>query len=368
MMCLFSHAKREKPETPKTKHQTPSMRILILTPGFAASEQDYNCIPPMQLFVRALQKKGMEVQVVALEYPFRDEPQDWHGATVISANGQNRRWLRWRTWSRAFRYAEHIIQTNKVDMLHSFWLGPAWVIGERLAQKWQIPHWTTLMGQDARAGNRYLRRLQPKHAGRLIALSPFHAAVFEQSTGLEAAHLIPWGVDTLEAPDTLPTERTLDVLGVGSLIPVKNWDKWLQTIALIKKERPLLRAELIGDGVLHSRLEKRAHQLGLSETVRFTGSLPRPEVLARMRQTKVLLHTSDYESFGFILPEAALNACRLVATPVGIAPQMADCADDPEILAKKVLDAIQQPPLSAPALPYTIEKAADAYQRLYRLL
>jgi len=306
--------------------------------------------------------------VVALEYPFRDERQDWHGAAVISANGQNRRWLRWRTWSRAFRYAEQIIQTNQVDILHSFWLGPAWVIGERLAQKWRIPHWTTLMGQDARASNRYLRRLQPKHAGRLIALSPFHAGVFEQNTGLQAVHLIPWGVDTSETPESLPAKRPLDVLGVGSLIPVKNWEKWLHTLAIVQNENPLLRAELIGDGVLRSRLEKQAHQLGLSETVRFTGSLPRPEVLARMGQTKVLLHTSDYESFGFVLPEAAMNACHLVSTPVGIAPQMADCADDPETLAKKVMAAIRQPLLRATALPYTIEKAADAYQRLYRLL
>ncbi len=344
------------------------MRILLLTPGFAASEQDYNCIPPMQLFVRALQKKGMDVHIVAFEYPFRDDPQDWHGISVVSANGQNRRWLRWRTWSRVFRYAEQIIRAQKIDVIHSFWLGPAWVIGERLAQKWQIPHWTTLMGQDARDSNRYLRRLQPNDAERLIALSPFHASVFEQNTGLQAAHLIPWGVETAEVPGHLPVDRPLDVLGVGSLIPVKNWEKWLHTIALAKKERPMLRAELIGDGVLRSRLEKKVQQLALSDTVRITGSLPRPEVLARMQQTKVLLHTSDYESFGFVLPEAAMNGCRLVATPVGIAPEMADCADSPEALAKKVLVAIQQPHVPTPVVPFTIEKAADAYQRLYRLL
>lgn len=343
------------------------MRILILTPGFAASEQDYNCIPPMQLLARALQKNGIDIQVVAFEYPFRDEPQPWHGIPVVSANGQNRRWLRWRTWSRVFRYAEAIIRSQKVDIIHSFWLGPAWVIGQRLAQKWQIPHWTTLMGQDARSGNRYLRRLQPGDAGRLVALSPFHAGVFEQNTGLQAAYLIPWGVDEAETPDTLPTERPLDVLGVGSLIPVKNWDKWLQTIALAKQERPGLRAELIGDGVLRTRLEKKARLLGLSETVHFTGNLPRPEVLARMRQAKVLLHTSDYESFGFVLPEAAMNGCRLVATRVGIAPEMADCAGTPEELAKKVLAALQQAPLTAPLVPYSIKKAADDYQRLYRL-
>lgn len=344
------------------------MRILILTPGFAASEQDYNCIPPMQLLARALQENGFEIQVVAFEYPFRDDTQPWHGIPVVSANGQNRRWLRWRTWSRVFRYAEAIIQSQKVDIIHSFWLGPAWVIGERLAKKWQIPHWSTLMGQDARAGNRYLRRLQPSDAGRLVALSPFHAEIFKQNTGLQVAQLIPWGVDTSEIPETIPTERPLDVLGVGSLIPVKNWEKWLHAIAWAKKEKPGLRAELIGDGVLRGQLEKKARQLGLSETVHFAGSLPRPAVLARMQETKVLLHTSDYESFGFVLPEGAMNACRLVATPVGIAPQMADCAENAEGLAKKVLAALLQAPLPAPVVPYTIKKAADDYQRLYRLL
>ena len=344
------------------------MRILILTPGFAASEQDYNCIPTLQLLARAFQKKGIDMQIVAFEYPFRDEQLDWHGIPVISANGQNRRWLRWRTWSRAFRYAEHIIRTQQVDIIHSFWLGPAWVIGKQLAQKWQIPHWTTLMGQDARASNRYLRRLRPEDAGRLIALSPFHADIFEKSTGKQAAHLIPWGVDTAEVPGVLATDRPLDVLGAGSLISVKNWDKWLRTIALVKNDMPLLQAEIIGDGVLRARLEQKAYQLGLSKTLRFTGSLPRPEVLARMGQTKVLLHTSDYESFGFVLPEAAMNGCRLVGTPVGIAPQMADCAEQPEDLARKVLAAIRQAPLPAPVVPYTIKKAADDYQRLYRLL
>jgi glycosyltransferase involved in cell wall biosynthesis len=322
----------------------------------------------MQLLARALQKKGIDIQVVAFEYPFRDDQQHWHGIPVVSANGQNRRWLRWRTWSRVFRYAEAIIRTQKVDVIHSFWLGPAWVIGKRLAQKWQIPHWTTLMGQDARSGNRYLRRLQPGDAARLVALSPFHAEIFTQNTRLRPAHLIPWGVDTSEMPSASPTDRPLDVLGVGSLIPVKNWDKWLHTIALAKQDRPGLRAELIGDGVLRARLEKKARQLGLSETLHFAGNVPRPEVLTRMQQAKVLLHTSDYESFGFVLPEAAMNGCRLVATPVGIAPEMADCADNPEELSKKVLEALQQAPLPTPVVPYTIKKAADDYQRLYRLL
>ena len=342
------------------------MRLLLLTPGFAASEHDYNCIPPLQLYVRAMQKRGFEIRIVSFEYPFRDEAQDWFGTPVVSANGQNRRWLRWRTWSRVFRYAEQMIRAQKPDMIHSFWLGPAWVIGEQLALKWNIPHWTTLMGQDARSSNRYLHRLRPGHASRLIALSPFHADVFQKNTGFQAAHLIPWGVDPAETPQHLPMERPIDLLGVGSLIPVKNWEKWLQCVAIVRESEPAIRAELIGEGPLRKHLEKKAREFGLADAVRFTGSLPRPEVMIRMRMAKVLLHTSDYESFGFILPEAAMNGCRLVSTPVGIGPDMAACADTPEQLAASALQAIRQPYLQTPNLPFTIEKAADDYQRLFR--
>ncbi|MBL7781257.1 MAG: glycosyltransferase [Saprospiraceae bacterium] len=341
------------------------MRLLLLTPGFAASEQDFTCIPPMQLYVRAMQARDFDIQIVAFEYPFRDTSDLWHGARVVSANGQNRRWLRWRTWSRVRRYADQIIQTDMPHVIHSFWLGPAWVIGEKLSRKWSIPHWTTLMGQDARASNRYLRRLHPNHIGRLVGLSAFHAAEFYKNTGYEIPHLIPWGVDPTETPSTLPSTRPLDVLGVGSLIGVKNWEKWLHTLSILNTWKPGIRAALIGEGPLRKRLEQQAATHGLSGQVQFLGGLDRPEVLAYMQTARVLLHTSSYESFGFVLPEAAQNGCRLVSTPVGIGPEMAHCGDTPEQLARLVLEALQKPLNMKPLVPYDIEKAADAYQRLF---
>lgn len=341
------------------------MRLLILTPGFAAFEQDFTCIPPLQLYVRAMQARGFDIQIVAFEYPFRNEPALWHGARVVSANGQNRRWLRWRSWSRVRRFASQIIQTEKPDVIHSFWLGPAWVIGDELAEKWKIPHWTTLMGQDARTSNRYLRRLKSRHIERLIGLSAFHTAEFYKNTGYEIPHLIPWGIDPTETPALLPAERSLDVLGVGSLIAVKNWEKWLQTLSILNTRKPGIRAALIGDGPLRKRLEQMATAYGLSDRVQFLGGLDRPEVLACMQTARVLLHTSDYESFGFVLAEAAQNGCRLVSTPVGIGPEMAACADTPAQLAQLVLEALEKPLIEQPVVTYTIEKAADAYQRLF---
>jgi hypothetical protein len=52
---------------------------------------------------------------------------------------------------------------------------------------------------------------------------------------------------------------------------------------------------------------------------------------------------------------------------VGIGPEMTACADTPEQLAALTLHAMQQTVLQTPGLPFTIEKAADDYQRLFRI-
>jgi glycosyltransferase involved in cell wall biosynthesis len=342
--------------------------LLLVTPGFAAHEQDLNCIPTLQLLVRAFLQKNIDIQIVAPEYPFSDQPYHWHGVPVFPGNGQNRRWLRPRSIARTLGHCERIVARSKGSVvLHSFWIGWASRVGEWVAKRHGLAHFTTMMGQDVLPANHWhLRHLSPARAARLVAVSDFQNQIFEQNVGFRAAHVVPWGVAASEIPSTLPTERPLDILGVGSLILLKNWEKWLQTVAVAAQKRPGLRAELIGNGPDQTRLESLARQIGCAENVRFVGSLPRPEVLARMQAAKVLLHTSSYESYGLVLAEAAANGCQIVSTPVGIAPEMGHCAEQPEALAEQLLRAIAAPPRSAPFVPFSIEQAAEAYWRLYQ--
>lgn len=341
------------------------MRILWITPGFAADERDFNCIPPMQLLAKELLRRGVDLQIVALEYPFQSKPYCWHGATVFPCNGQNRLWLKPRTIWRAMNFC-HDTLDEKTNAIHSFWLGWASGAGEKVSRRRSVPHFTTLMGQDVLSENRKFQRdLSPERAARLVAVSDFQNKIFEKNTGLQAAHVVPWGVNGAEISSVLPVERSLEVLGVGSLLSVKNWEKWLRVIALAKKTFPNLQAELIGDGPERTKLEQFALKLGLSGNVRFAGDLPRPEVLARMRDAKILLHTADFESFGYVLAEAAGAGCRVMSTPVGIAPELGAVAENVEDLARLVVEELQQPIEEHSFAPFTMEKTAEAYLRLY---
>jgi glycosyltransferase involved in cell wall biosynthesis len=336
------------------------MRVLWLSPGFAADENDLNCIPPIQLLASELVAQGIDLQIITLDYPFRSGEYQWNKIPVFSGNGQ----LRWFNRIRAKRYAEWANKQQKFDVIHSFWLGPCWLIGQHLSKKWGIPHYTTLMGQDVLPSNRYRHFLRAQHTASLVALSDFHNEVFQKTTGYRAACIIPWGQ---VVGGHLPAQRPLDILGCGSLISVKNWTLWLQVVAAVAESKPDLRAELIGGGVEFAMLERLVEQYGLENIVLLRGSLPRPQVLERMRAAKVFLHTAHFESFGFVLTEAAMNGCRVVSTPVGIAPQLVDqLGRTPKELSIEVLHALNAPLLDKPNIPFTMNETAQAYLRLYR--
>lgn len=347
------------------------MRVLWITPGFAADEHDFNCIPPMQLLAQELVRQGIDLHIVTLEYPFRNEPYRWQGATVYPCNGRNRRWLKWRTLWRAMRLCRRILAETqeRAAVIHSFWLGWASGLGERLARRQGVPHFTTLMGQDVLPANRkFMIGLDQGRMTRFAAVSAFQNDVFEKNTGLRAGHVIPWGVDEIEIPLSLPPERPLDVLGAGSLVPVKNWEKWLNVVALCIRENRGLQAELIGDGADRAKLERMAEQLGLGNNLRFAGNLPRPEVLARMRQAKVLLHTAHYESFGYVLAEAAMNGCRVLGTPVGAVAEFGKTAEKETDLAVLLLEMLTQDVPNQSFVPFTMRQTTEAYLQIYENL
>ncbi len=342
-------------------------RILWLSPGFPADEQDHNCLPTLQLLARALIAQGIDLQIITLGYPFHAKAYQWHGIPVISGYGFNGHWFRWYNWYRVQRYAQVAYRQQKFDLIHSFWLGPAWLIGQYLQNRWKIPHFTTLMGQDVLPGNKYRHFLSDHHLQSLVAVSAYQNKIFEKTTGKRAAHTILWGVSSAEVPASLPMHRSIDILGCGSFIPLKNWGLWLQIVGELAKQKPGLRAELIGDGVDRPAIERQIRQAGLTNVVQLSGHLPRMEVMARMRASKVFLHTANFESYGFVLAEAAMNGCRVVSTPVGIAPQLSVVGDCLDKLMAQTLTALDQPLRQSPLPPFTIEETARRYLSLYGL-
>jgi glycosyltransferase involved in cell wall biosynthesis len=342
------------------------INVLWITPGFAASNDDHNCIPPLQLLAQRLHQTNLHLHILALGYPFHHDVYHWHGIPVRAAYGWNGQQLRWLNWIRLYQYARALHRNQKFNLIHSFWLGPSWIIGRTLSNAWNVPLLTTLMGQDVLPANRYLHFLQKKHTKDLVAVSNFQNKVFEKTTRFTASHTIPWGVETFEIPAHTNLDRPIQILGCGALIPLKNWEMWLEIVAILQKTRPTLRAELIGDGPDKQRLQAYAQALNLQHCVQFSGNLPRNVVLERMQASQVLLHCSNFESFGFVLAEADMCGCQVISTPVGIAPDQYPTSMQVNSLAEMVSDALDTPKNKKPFVPYTMEQTAQAYTDLYQ--
>lgn len=344
-----------------------AVHIAILTPGFAVDEADTNCVPALQDYLLALQRQfpNVELSVFALRYPHTRTTYDWCGIPVVPANGRQLRFPQsLLSWARLMRSFAGMMRRRRARIVHSFWLGECAFLGERLSRLYGVPHVVTLMGQEVAVPNRYAGLLKSART-TFVAVSSFQQRALFKQTGYEARHVIPWGLDAV--PLDRSVARSIDVLGVGSLTEVKDFTAFLDVAARLRAVIPTLSCRIAGDGPLRAVLEAKTRSLGLADNVRFEGRVSRERIFDLMRASKVLLHTSRFESFGLIFAEALACGARIVSRPVGIAeagPYWALC-DDPMQMAAAAARFIasSEPP---PQRMHPIERTVNAYDELYR--
>src|SRR5690242_1101641 len=147
--------------------------LVILTPGFPAGEEDSVCLPPQQVFVRALNKvfPRLKVVVLSIEYPHREGEYEWFGNSVYSFDGWTHgRLKKLATLARVWRVLRRLRKEQRVVGLLSWWCGPCAMAGRYFGRWLGLPHFTWILGQDARAGNRWVPWIRPD-AARLVAMS-----------------------------------------------------------------------------------------------------------------------------------------------------------------------------------------------------
>lgn len=287
--------------------------LLILTPGFPVDEADTTCLPPQQVFIRALQKEfpKLDIVVVSFEYPYKKEYR-WNGLEVFSF-GSKRNGLLFKLMQRLRikKVLKKMAGEKRLIGILSFWCGKCAVAGKRVAQQYNLIHYCWILGQDAKKGNKYIKYMKPK-ANELIALSDFIADEFEKNYSVRPAHIIPPGVE----PDSFRKKQPLkdiDILGAGSLIPLKQYSIFIKQIADLKKQLPGIKAVLSGKGPEKEKLELLIIQYGLQNNITLTGELSHADIVELMQRTKVFLHPSSYEGFGVVCIESLYAGAAVIS-------------------------------------------------------
>mgnify|MGYP001812368134 CR=1 FL=1 len=345
-------------------------RIALITPGFPGDEADTSCIPPLQIALQRLRRRHPDIRitVVALHYPNRFRPYRWHDLGVLPVGGGNRSLpLRLAALARASRAIRRRHSRHPFDAIHALWLGDTAWVGWWVSRRIGRPFIATVMGQDARPSNRWLRFL-PLRGARLTSVSE-RASVEVAGTINRAADLvIPWGLDPSKEDPPGWNDRPIDLLGVGSLTENKDFTALIHTAAELESRGRVCRTVIIGDGPRRAALEGQVLELGLTDRVRLEGQLPRAEVLERMCRSKILIHPSHYESFGFVFSEALANGMTVLSRPVGAAqasPRWRLC-ESTQCFAAAVEETLDDPPGTEAVMLFSEDETADGLAMLYR--
>ncbi|MBK9453919.1 MAG: glycosyltransferase [Bacteroidetes bacterium] len=351
-----------------TKH------IVFVTPGFAKSESDSVCTPYLQDYFRALKsaRPDWRISIVAMQYPYQKGSYTWEGITVQAIGGKNRRLSKPWVWKRTAKAIQSLHNVQPIDVMHSFWLTEATQVASKVASKLGIQHFASAMGQDVGTKNRQLKRL-PFDKMKVIAISEFNAELVKKAIGREADAMIPFAVAEADIDRTNNADRPIDVLVVGSLIPVKRYERILRIVKMVSELHPNIHVEVIGSGPERAKMERLAAALGIQDKVQFLGELPRAAVLAKMSQAKVFLHASAMEGTGLVLLEALGRGAHVVTSAVGVgaslpasvAADKSAVSDATFVLYEATLNFLKHPVDAQPRVPFPMAKMVADHLQCY---
>jgi glycosyltransferase involved in cell wall biosynthesis len=108
------------------------------------------------------------------------------------------------------------------------------------------------------------------------------------------------------------------IAAVGSLLPVKRWDRVLKIVAHIKSRKVDCRVRIAGEGPLRHWLERLAQDLDITDSVEFIGTTL--DIPAFLEESRFVVHTSDSEGCPNAVMEAMACARAVVAMDAGDIP------------------------------------------------
>lgn len=257
-------------------------------------------------------------------------------------------------WIEAFSYRSAVnsvvnndLSDCKFDLIDLHWTYPDLPVGVALKRSMNLPLSCTLRGMEAFYEGDGERRHNMIRKGlvetdSLIALSAELKAAADEITGEpEKSKIVVNGVDTgifkflpkgearrllnINEPD-----ETLIILGVGSLIRRKGFDKVIAQLPALLERFPSLKYYIVGsegpEGDFRNHLYDQVASLKLENIVKFQGAVDNRMLPFWYSAADMFCLSSLGEGSPNVLGEALACGCPAVSTDVGAAPDIMSMA------------------------------------------
>jgi glycosyltransferase involved in cell wall biosynthesis len=214
-----------------------------------------------------------------------------------------------------------LVKQLKPEIVHSFsfYLNFAAYWGVRGTDAVALGSMRSALHLDKRVNGWLLGKLSARWP-RTQIYNSFEAANYKSNSRSlflpKRVLVVPNGVD-LQYFNVVPVLVTtpIRILAVGSLVPVKRWDRLLLATAELKRRRLDFSVELVGDGPLYKSLGRQVEKLGISDRLTLRGYTD--DIPALLSSASFLVHTSDAEGSPNSIMEAMACGRAVVATSVG---------------------------------------------------
>jgi glycosyltransferase involved in cell wall biosynthesis len=168
-------------------------------------------------------------------------------------------------------------------------------------------------------GERTLRK-----ADKIIAVSEYEKSLLQRSFGISdhKVVVIPNGVALSEFSGLRKRNREFrSILYVGFLTGYKGAQYLVEVLPKLADDVIL---EIVGDGPLKAYLERRAHELGVYDRVRFYKNLTRRELLQKYADADVFAMLSYFEAYSIAVAEALTAGTRCVVASASALSEWVD--------------------------------------------
>ncbi len=276
--------------------------------------------------------QGVAVRRFRYLWPSAAQTLCYNGGALINLRKNPARWLQVPAFLSSETLAlARLAASERYSLLHSHWLVPQGALGAMIARLAGIPHVVTVHGSDVLALRGAwidpVKRWALTHSDAITANSrATRDAVIRLGAPAERVHLCPMGVDPKRSPDSARvrairrSHKTAPgplLAFAGRMVAEKGVQDLLDSLAMLRKKLPCVRAMLIGDGPERALFEAQARTLGLTDSVVFLGWLDPDELLAHLSAADIFVGPSWFEAQGLVFLEAMLARTPVVATHTG---------------------------------------------------
>lgn len=201
-------------------------------------------------------------------------------------------------------------------------MSPLWCSGPRSVWLHHVhgPMWNMTLPDGLAAAGRILEeRIAPKFYRRspIVTLSESSRQELIDEMGFRGDRItiVHPGIDAKFSPGSTKTPHP-SVLGVGRLVPVKDFPRLVRLVARVRETVPDVTLDLIGDGYERERIERTIRELDAGDYVTLRGRVDDDELIEAYRSSWVAASVSIREGWGMTVTEAAACGTPCVATRI----------------------------------------------------